>query len=119
MTLAALVAYYGLMPTPDGYQSAALDSARALSRFALPPYHEGERYPADLPMLIVRAGRDRWPVIRRSLDHFVAFALEQNLPVTVVNYSTGQHAFDILDDTEETRAVIKQTIDFLRTHLGS
>ena len=69
-------------------------------------------------MLIVRAGRDRFSEILDTIDHFTAFAFQQNLAVTVLNYPEGQHAFDAEDDTEETHAIIKQTLDFFQTHLG-
>lgn len=118
VTPAAFVAYYGLMPTPDGYQAAAIDSARARSHAAVPDYHDDEPYRVDLPMLLVRAGRDRFAWLLRSLDHFVSFALRQNLAVTVINYPNGQHGFDTRDDTDETRAIIEQTLAFLHAHLG-
>jgi acetyl esterase/lipase len=69
-------------------------------------------------MFLVRAGRDRWPEILSSLDHFNSFALEQNLRVTMRNYPEGQHAFDALDDTAETRSIIRQTLTFLTEHLA-
>jgi dienelactone hydrolase len=117
VTLAAFVAYYGIMPTPDGYQAAALESSSKEGGFSLPGYRDGESYPADLPMLVVRAGRDD-SVLLNSIDHFTAFAFKQNLAVTVINYTEGQHFFDGKDDTEETHAIIKQTLDFFRAHLG-
>ena len=119
VTPAAFVAYYGLMPTPDGYQAAAIDSSSTRFGFSLPGYRGGESYRADIPMLLVRAGRDRYSEILSSIDHFTAFAFQQNLAVTVLNYPEGQHAFDVEDDTDETRAIIKQTLDFLRAHLGN
>jgi len=115
---AAFVAYYGLMPTPDAYQAAANDSSSARWGFSLPGYRDGESYPTDLPMFVVRAGRDREPEILHSIDHFTAFAFQQNLALTVRNYPEGHHTFDVDDDTEETRAIIKQTLDFFQTHLG-
>jgi hypothetical protein len=118
VTPAAFVAYYGLMPTPDGYQAAAIESMSKRFGFSLPGYRHGESYPADLPMLIVRAGRDRFSEILNTIDHFTAFAFQQNLAVTVLNYPEGQHAFDAEDNTEETHAIIKQTLDFFQTHLG-
>ncbi len=115
---AAFVAYYGLMPTPDGYQAAAIDSTSTQFGFSLPGYNDGESYPTDLPMFVVRAGRDRFSEILGSIDHFTTFAFQQNLAMTVLNYPEGQHAFDVEDDTKETHAIIKQTLDFFRAHLG-
>jgi acetyl esterase/lipase len=117
VTPAAFVAYYGIMPTPDGYQAAAFESSSKEWGLSLPDYRDGESYPADLQVLVVRAGRDD-SVLLNSIDHFTAFAFQQNLAVTVINYPEGQHFFDGLDDTEETHAIIKQTLDFFRAHLG-
>ena len=101
------------MPTPDAYQAAANDSSSAQFGFSLPGYRDGESYPTDLPMFVVRAGRDRFSEILGSIDHFTTFAFQQNLALTVRNYPEGHHTFDVDDDTEETRAIIKQTTRFL------
>lgn len=113
----ALVAYYGVMPTPDGFQAAAIDSIAARYSAAIPRHEPGEAYPDDVPLLVARAGQDRWTTGLATTDHFVAFALEQNLPVTVINHPAGQHAFDVLDNTPESRRIIRRTLGFLGAHL--
>ncbi len=70
----------------------------------------------DVPLFLVRAGRDEFPGLNETLDRFVLHALHRNLPVTVVNHPTGAHAFDVHDDGDATRAIIAQTIAFLRSH---
>jgi hypothetical protein len=67
--------------------------------------------------MVVRAGQDAVPRINASIDAFVATALARNLPVTVVNYPTAPHSFDLLDDTEASREVIRQILRFLQFHL--
>ena len=42
--------------------------------------------------------------LNESIDAFVLAALKRNLPLTVINHAHAQHAFDLLDDTDETRA---------------
>ena len=69
---------------------------------------------ADLPMLYVRAGLDR-PPVNRAIDAIVAAALSHNAPVTLLNYASGYHAFEIRNDDEQARRVIEQTIDFVKT----
>jgi hypothetical protein len=64
-------------------------------------------------MYVVRAGKDSWTELLQSIDRFVDLALEANLPVTVRNYAEGQHSFDVLDDTAETREIITDTMAFL------
>jgi dienelactone hydrolase len=68
----------------------------------------------DLPILYVRAGLDR-PPVNRAIDGLVATALAQNAPVTLLNYAGGYHAFEIRNDDEQTRKVIDQTLEFVKT----
>jgi len=69
------------------------------------------------PMLLVRAGRDEVPGLNAALDRFVTYALRANLPLTLINYPDGPHAFDIADRTVGSVATIRQILGFLRTHL--
>lgn len=71
---------------------------------------------ADVPLFVARAGNDN-PNLNRSIDAFVAASLADEVPITFVNYVDGQHAFDVVDDTERTREVVKQTLEFLRFNL--
>lgn len=68
----------------------------------------------DLPVLYVRAGLDR-PAVNRGIDSIVANALSQNAPVTLLNYPGGYHAFEMRNDDEQSRRVIDQTIEFVKT----
>jgi acetyl esterase/lipase len=74
-----------------------------------------DRFP---PILVVRAGRDA-RTINDSIDAFVAAALAKNAPVTLINYPAGDHGFEILNDTDETRRVIAQSISWLKSRLGA
>ena len=73
--------------------------------------------PRDIPLFIARAGRDQMPGLNAALDSFLARAVTCNLPVTIVNHSMGPHAFDLLDDSETSREIIRQILAFLRFHL--
>jgi tetratricopeptide (TPR) repeat protein len=75
-----------------------------------------EKVRFDLPMLVARAGQDV-PNINGTIDAYVARAIAQDAPLTLISYSEGQHAFDVLDNNEESREIIKQTLDFLKFHL--
>jgi hypothetical protein len=114
----ALVTYYGLMPTPDGFQAQALETGSSRQGFALPDYHPTQLFPRDLPLLVVRAGRDASPPLLASIDRFVEYAVSENLSIRLINYPEGQHGFDTHDDTPETRSIITETLDFLARHLG-
>jgi hypothetical protein len=72
----------------------------------------------DVPLLIVRAGRDAMPGLNAALDRFVAAALARNTCLSVINHAQGPHAFDLEDDSEATREVIGQVLAFLQRHLA-
>jgi hypothetical protein len=76
-----------------------------------------DHLPSDLPLFLVRAGRERFAGLNEALDLFLAKALARNLPVTLVNHATGPHAFDLDDDSETSREVVKQILAFMRFHL--
>ncbi|HEX3269074.1 MAG TPA: hypothetical protein VHR15_00385 [Ktedonobacterales bacterium] len=67
------------------------------------------------PLLLARAGKDH-PELNETIDRFAAEALRQNVSLDLLNYTEGQHGFDILDDTERSRHVIQQTLAFMRLH---
>jgi|KBSSwiStaDraftv2_1062776.scaffolds.fasta_scaffold46768_4 tetratricopeptide (TPR) repeat protein len=71
---------------------------------------------ADLPVLLVRAGKDR-PQMNEMLDRLASQAVAANAPWTVMNVPAGHHAFDVLDDTDESRAAIRGTVAYLRDRL--
>lgn len=75
-----------------------------------------EKVRFDVPMLVARAGQDV-PNINGTIDAYITRAIAQDAPLTLVSYSDGQHAFDVLDNNDQTREIIKQTLDFLKFHL--
>jgi dienelactone hydrolase len=73
--------------------------------------------PCEMPLLVVRAGRDEMPGLNDSIDAFVPRALRANLPLTVINHPAAPHAFDIQDDSDASRQVIVRILAFLQMHL--
>ena len=71
----------------------------------------------DLPVLYVRAGLDR-PDVNSAITTLVSRATTQNAPITLLNHHTGYHGFEIFNDDDATRAVIDQTIDFVKVALS-
>jgi hypothetical protein len=57
------------------------------------------------------------PVLNLAIGSFVGGALKGNAPLTLVNYPEGRHAFDALDDRDETRTIMKAAFDFIRLHM--
>ena len=70
----------------------------------------------DVPLLVVRAGRDQFGV-NESLDNFIAAALQRDLPLRLVNHAGVPHAFDLFVDNEATREIIREILRFLQFHL--
>ena len=71
---------------------------------------------ADIPLFIVKAGRDD-PSLNRQIDDIVEKVREANVPLEFVDYEDGVHGFDLFQDTAESREIIKQTLEFIKTHL--
>jgi hypothetical protein len=74
---------------------------------------------SDVPLFVVRSGRDEMPGINAAMDRFIVEALKNNLPVTVTNQPAAPHGFELNDDTDRSRHVIAQMLRFLRFHLTS
>lgn len=72
----------------------------------------GRRCP---PMLIARAGRDQ-EALNASVEEFVAEALRRNVELELLNHPEGEHAFDLMNDNDRSRAIIRRTIEFIREH---
>ena len=49
----------------------------------------------------------------------MAQAVELGAPVTLITYPEGVHAFDVENDTPESRQIVAQTLDFLQFHLAN
>ena len=115
-TPACAVFGYGCLLDLDG----ATDVAEAARQFGFANPSAGRTFADlrhDVPLFITRAGRDEFPAMNASIDRFIGHALAENLPVTLVNYSDGQHGFDLIDDSLQSRNIVRQTLRFLAQHL--
>ena len=105
-----VVLTYTILSFGDGDRDAQLAPHSALVQAR----ERGDRFP---PTLVVRAGRDAKP-LNDSIDAFVAAGLAKNGPVSLINYPAGDHGFEILNDTDETRRVIAQSIAWVKSRLS-
>jgi Flp pilus assembly protein TadD len=64
-------------------------------------------------VLFVRAGLDR-PTVNRDITELVALAVGQNAPVSLLNHAGGYHGFEMNNNDDATRAVMEETIAFVR-----
>jgi len=104
-----VVLTYAILSLGEGDKDPQLAPHSALVQ----AHERGDKLP---PTLVVRAGRDAKP-LNDSIDAFVAAALARNAPVSLINYPTGDHGFEILNDTDETRRVIAQSIAWVKSRL--
>lgn len=114
--LKCLTFYYGYMHlAPGAHYGDPEAPAELLSKFsALEMLKSGEfEWP---PLLIVRAGQDK-PLLNASISEFVTEATKRNTSLSFINHSEGHHAFDNLDQLEESKTIIQQTVLFLKQQL--
>jgi acetyl esterase/lipase len=114
-----IIAYYGGMTLLNRkYFHFSADEEEAAKAFS-PLYHLRHEDAAKIaPLFIARAGHDR-AFLNEILDEFIAVAIERNLPLTLMNHPTGEHAFDILNDDARSREIIKATLAFMHEYLDS
>ncbi len=113
--LACAALLYGYLLDLDG--ATAVVDAAARFHFAAPQIALAE-FPREMPMLVVRAGRDASPGLDATLQRFVAASRQQRLPVTLIDHAEAPHAFDLLDDSARTHEVIEEILAFLVRALG-
>ena len=78
------------------------------------PMHRLKKMGANSPpILIARAGRDS-AFVNSGLERFISEALKQNVGFAFLNYPDGEHGFDGFNDTDSSRAIIRQTFTFVR-----
>jgi acetyl esterase/lipase len=108
---ACVVLTYAIASLGEADSDARLSSFSALVQAR----ERGDRLPHTL---VVRAGRDAKP-LNDSLDAFVTAVVAKNGPVSLINYPAGDHGFEILNDTDETRRVMAQSIAWVKSRLDT
>jgi dienelactone hydrolase len=71
------------------------------------------RIRTDLPIYFARAGRDS-PRLNAQIDALWQRAIAAGAPWQMVNAPGSHHAFDALDETEESRRIVRETLAFYR-----
>ena len=73
--------------------------------------------PAGVPMFVIRSGKDETPGLNTALDRFIALAMSQNQPMTLVNHADAPHSFELYDDGPAARFILRQALEFLQSQL--
>ncbi len=94
----------------------AMDAKRSEIRGAVIYYGDAavSEIRTDLPVFLARAGLDG-PALNARIDALIGRAMKANAPWTIENYSGGLHGFDILNDTDISREIIRRTLDFMKS----
>ena len=112
-----LVSYYGVMLSPDNYQRELHNTqCRSWGCYG-DELKDVERIRTDLPLFIVRAGRDH-PDLNDIIDHFMELVSGTDVQATYIDHEDGQHEFDTGMKDERSIEIIGQTLEFMKSVFG-
>ncbi|MEV6410428.1 nuclear transport factor 2 family protein [Kribbella sp. NPDC051718] len=99
--LRAVALTYPLLATPPGVDEL-VSAAEVIGKHS------------DLPVLLTRVGRER-EELARPVAEFVSAG---GAALDIIDVPKGQHGFDMLDHSEESRAAVTKALDWAIAHLG-
>jgi acetyl esterase/lipase len=112
-----LVSFYGVLDMSGELSSVSNEAEREMFLKRYSPVQALESLVASgvkpPPVFIARAGKDS-AFINNGIDRFTATALRLNVPITVINYADGDHGFDGINDTPQSRAIIAAALRFVQ-----
>ena len=109
--------YYGIFLDKDFKYLSTIDTLSKKMGFIPTRLPESITWKKDVPLLIVHVGKDFVPHTDESLTGFTDKAINQKVPFTLVHYATGIHGFDVYTDNEETKQIIRTTLEFWKFNL--
>jgi acetyl esterase/lipase len=108
----AIVAYYGVMDLQEARNALPEDVSDDTLRDFSALYYLQEFGSKIAPTFITKADLDN-ARLNASIDHFVAEAKRLGAPVELMTHPEGHHGFDVLDDNDRSREIIKRTLEFV------
>lgn len=99
--LRAIALSYPLLATPPGVDEL-VSAAEVIGK------HK------DLPVLLTRVGRER----EELAGPVAEFVSAGGAALDIIDVPKGQHGFDMLDHSEESRAAVTKALDWAIAHLG-
>ncbi len=113
------VFFYGIMLCPDNWRRQDINALCASRGCYGAELKDVSRLRADLPLLIVRCGKDEIPFVNDSIDHFIGLAKTIGVPLLKIDFEDGVHAFDVEQRADPRSAeIIRQTLEFMKKHLA-
>jgi dienelactone hydrolase len=93
----------------------AMTASRSYIKAAVVYYGtaQASNFRRDTPVMLVRAGLDSRQ-LNQGLESMFAAAVRENAPWSLVNFAGGQHGFDVFDDNDESRAIVRATLEFMK-----
>lgn len=77
---------------------------------------QAQLHDAAPPILLARAGKDH-PATNQGIASFLAAAVEHGVAVDFYNHPQGMHGFDMLNDDERSREIVRLALAFVARHL--
>ena len=104
---------------PGGY---LFEGARLFRLAPLPGWEVDPRFrpvqtvtsAGDLPIVLTRVGRER-PQIAATVDEFTSAAGRCGARLEIIDVPGGQHGFDMLDHTDESRQAVRRALNAVLT----
>ncbi len=112
------VYYYGSSLTPDRKYAEFFGEVCEGRGCLLNELTDVTYVDPDIPLFIVKAGKDFVPIANEGMDHFVDYVRGEGATVTVIEYEDGEHGFDTQQKTEESAEIIAETVAFMKTNFG-
>jgi acetyl esterase/lipase len=116
--LRAVVAYYAVLDLQQPPQGADDGIGPELRRDFSAVLGLGEDARGAPPVLVARAGLDH-PWLNDGILRFVRAALASGATLDLLSHPEGRHGFDILDDDDRSRQIIRRTLAFLQDRLAA
>ena len=83
------------------------------------PLATGRLRPRITPLLVVKAGHDSTAGVNASIDRFALAASDLHADVRVSTNAVGAGGFDVGRPTSRAKAVVRETLRFLRARLAA
>jgi acetyl esterase/lipase len=111
---------YPLLAVPDGTVEGRFRPVEAVEAVgaAAAAGVAGAMRAATLPIVLTRAGLER-PAAAATVAGFVAAAERAGAALEIIDVPNGQHAFDVLDHTDGSRAAVTDAVDRVVGHLSA
>jgi acetyl esterase/lipase len=109
------VAFYAFLDSGDWGPPADERRAKAMEDFS-PAVQVRAKGSTTPPLLVIKAALDG-AALNATVDNFMKVARESGASVRFMEHGQGRHGFDILDNNDRSREIIRATLEFLRAHL--